>query len=80
MLFSYQLGKAFTDLIAKFGWDSITILYEDQNSLLRLKEIFTRTSEMVYPKSFKMILKQLVKTEDFGYRAVSTQGLLSVAF
>jgi hypothetical protein len=44
--FSFLSGKAFIDLITQYGWESITILYEDNDSMMRLKEIFDITSEV----------------------------------
>jgi hypothetical protein len=41
-----QTGKAFIDLITQYGWESITILYENNDSMMRLKEIFDITSEV----------------------------------
>ena len=37
---------AFIDLVVKYGWDSVTIMYENNESMMRLKEIFTRTTEV----------------------------------
>ena len=68
----FETGSAFTDLIVKYDWDSVTILYENNDSMLRLKEIFTRTSKMIYPRSFKMVLKQLKQSPELGYRDVSS--------
>jgi len=45
-LFS-ETGKAFIDLIVQYGWESITILYENNDSMMRLKEIFDITSEVI---------------------------------
>ena len=43
----FQLsGMAFIDLVVKYGWDSVTIMYENNESMMRLKEIFTRTTEV----------------------------------
>ena len=41
---------AFIDLVVKYGWDSVTILYEDNDSMMRLKEIFTRTTKACIKK------------------------------
>ncbi len=42
----FETGKAFIDLIVQYGWESITILYENNDSMMRLKEIFDITSEV----------------------------------
>ena len=39
------LGMAFIDLVVQYRWDTVTILYEDNDSMMRLKEIFTRTTK-----------------------------------
>ena len=39
-------GSAYIDLIVKYGWDAITILYENNDSMMRLKAIFDRTAEV----------------------------------
>ena len=40
------LGSGYVDLITQYGWDTITILYENNDSMMRLKKIFDRTSEV----------------------------------
>ena len=40
------VGGAFIDLIVKYDWDAITILYENNDSMMRLKGIFDRTAEV----------------------------------
>lgn len=37
-------GQAYVDLIQRYGWDQVTILYENNDSLMRLKKIFDQTS------------------------------------
>lgn len=51
------LGQAFLDLITQYGWDSITILYQNNYSMARLKQIFDKTSDAApntirYPRHF----------------------------
>ena len=48
-------GKAFIDLISQYGWESITILYENNDSMMRLKEIFDITSEVSAKAFFQKI-------------------------
>ena len=64
------LGSAFIDLVIKYNWDVVTILYENNDSMMRLKEVFTRTAKILYPNTFRMVVKQLVHTEENGYRDV----------
>ena len=64
------LGSAFIDLVIQYNWDVVTILYENNESMMRLKEIFTRTAKILYPNTFRMVVKQLVHTEENGYRDV----------
>ena len=37
-------AQAYNDLIGKYGWDAVTILYENNESMSRLKEVFDRTA------------------------------------
>ena len=46
-------GSAFIDLVIKYGWVSVTILYENNESMMRLKEIYTHTSKVKIIISFK---------------------------
>jgi hypothetical protein len=39
-------GKAYDDLINRYGWEKVTILYEDNNSMKRIKTLFERTSKV----------------------------------
>ena len=48
------------DLVVKYGWDSVTILYENNDSMMRLKEIFTRTTKVItYQLIFRIKVFQL---------------------
>ncbi len=40
------LGHAFIELVVRYGWDTVTILYEDNDSMMRLKEIFSRSAQV----------------------------------
>ena len=64
------LGSAYIDLIKAYGWDTIIILYEDNDSLIRLKTIFDRTSKITENEQFSILTKALVKDE-YGYLGVS---------
>lgn len=39
-------GRAYVDHIIRYGWDMITVLYENNDSMMRLKGIFDRTAEV----------------------------------
>ncbi len=66
------LGRAYTDVIEAYGWDSVTILYENNDSMMRLKTVFDRTAELqtgFTSTPFSILTKELVKNEN-GYRDV----------
>ena len=63
-------GQAYTDLAFRYGWDTVTILYEDNDSMSRLKEILDKTADVLFPNTFKLNLKKLVNTTENGYRDV----------
>ena len=67
-------GQAYTDLAFRYGWDTVTILYEDNESMSRLKEILDKTADVLFPNTFKLNLKKLVNTTDNGYRDVYSLG------
>ena len=50
-------GSAFIDLVIKYGWVSVTILYENNESMMRLKEIYTHTSKVKIMISLEKICK-----------------------
>nr|AHN49642.1 ionotropic glutamate kainate receptor 2 [Caligus rogercresseyi] len=64
------LGRALIDLINAYGWDAVTILYENNESLRRIKELLDLTSEIASPDTFQFIMKQLIQSPDDGYRDV----------
>ena len=45
---------AYNDLIGKYGWDAVTILYENNESMSRLKEVLDRTAKV---SDFHTIMK-----------------------
>ena len=56
-----QLSKAYADLIVQYNWKSFVIVYENEESLVRLQEV------LKLPKHYegiKIILKQLDPTSD----------------
>ena len=48
------LGGAYLDLIEAYGWKSITILYQDNDSMMTLKQIFDRTSTVEPGDEFRL--------------------------
>ncbi|XP_040571507.1 glutamate receptor ionotropic, kainate 2 [Lepeophtheirus salmonis] len=64
------LGRALIDIINAYGWDYVTILYEDNDSIIRIKELLDFTSEIASPDIFQFVMKQLVSTPEDGYREV----------
>ena len=56
---------AFIDLVVKYGWDSVTILYENNDSMMRLKEIFTRTTKvrMIFDTKLSFLLQIQAKSQ-----------------
>ena len=67
------LGRAYIDIIEQYGWDAITILYENNDSMMRLKAIFDKTSKISDNEQFSILTKELVNNEN-GYRDVSILG------
>ncbi|XP_069981522.1 glutamate receptor ionotropic, kainate 2-like [Penaeus vannamei] len=66
----FSLSKAYFDLVREFEWTSFTILYEDNDGLVRLQELFK-----VPPKKYKITLMQLPDHKD--YRDVLRNVLIS---
>ena len=63
------LGSAYLDLIRAYGWKSITILYQDNDSMMTLKQIFDHTSSIEPGDEFRIVVKQL-EENDNGFRDV----------
>ena len=63
------LGGAYLDLIEAYGWKTITILYQDNDSMMTLKQIFDRTSTVDPGEEFRLVIKQLEENEN-GFRDV----------
>ncbi len=40
------LGRAYNEIIDAYKWETITILYEDSNSMNNMKNLFDKTSEV----------------------------------
>ena len=63
------MGGAYLDLIEAYQWKAITILYQDNNSMMTLKQILDSTSTVGPMDEFRLVIKQLVHNEN-GYRDV----------
>ena len=48
------LGGAYLDLVEAYGWKSVTILYQDNDSMMTLKQIFDRTSTVEPGDEFRL--------------------------
>ena len=63
------LGSAYLDLVEAYDWKSITILYQDNDSMMTLKQIFDHTSSIEPQDEFRIVVKQL-EENDNGFRDV----------
>jgi len=70
------LGSAYLDLIETYSWKTITILYQDDDSMMTLKEIFAKTANIAPTDEFRLVVKQLAHNEN-GYRDVLKEIFLS---
>jgi len=71
------LGKAYLDVLEAYGWSTVTILYQDNNSMMTLKEIFGRTATGdASQEDFRLVIKQLTLNEN-GYRDVLREIFMS---
>jgi len=70
------LGTAYLDLLHQYSWKTITILYQDNDSMMTLKEIFDRTATVAPTDEFRIVVKQLVHNEN-GYRDTLKEIFLS---
>ena len=71
-----SLGGAYLDLIEAYGWKTITILYQDNDSFMTLKKILEKTANIGPLDQFRLVVKQLKKTEN-GYRDILREVYLS---
>ena len=71
-----SLGGAYLDLIEAYGWKTITILYQDNDSFMTLKKILEKTANIGPLDQFRLVVKQLKKTEN-GYRDILKEVYLS---
>lgn len=63
------LGTAYLDLLEAYNWNVVTILYQDNDSMMTLKEIFLKTGRIQQNEKFRLVIKQLSHNEN-GYRDV----------
>jgi len=63
------LSSSYLDLIEAYQWKTITILYQDNDSMMTLKSIFDRTASFDELDEFRLVIKQLEKNDN-GYRDV----------
>ena len=64
-----SLSSAYLDLLEAYRWTTITILYQDNDSMMTLKEIFRRTTTAGPIGKMQVVVKRLVQNEN-GYRDV----------
>ena len=55
--------QAYVELIARFGWKSYTILYEDNQGLIRLQELLKSPTQ----SDIKISVRQLPSDDDYRY-------------
>ena len=60
---------AYNDLIGKYGWDAVTILYENNESMSRLKEVLDRTAKV---SDFHTIMNHMT-TEYLLYKLIKLE-------
>jgi len=70
------LGSAYMDILNEYSWKTITILYQDGDSMMTLKEIFAHTATAAPDQEFRLVVKQLIYNEN-GYRDVLKEVFLS---
>ena len=62
-----SLSRIYLDLLEAYDWRTVTVLYQDNNSLKKLKQIFHKTARMT--EKFRLVVKQL-RPNSNGYRDV----------
>jgi ionotropic glutamate receptor len=70
------LGTAYLDLLEAYQWKTITILYQDNDSLMTIQQILKKTATVGPMDEFRLVVKQLVHNEN-GYRDVLKEIFLS---
>ena len=59
--FFSNILQAYVQLIERFGWKSYTILYEDNQGLVRLQELLKSPTQ----SDVKIVVRQLPPDEDY---------------
>ena len=54
-----SLGSAYLDVLEAYNWQTITILYQDNNSMMTLKKILQKTGKVGDRQSRVVFLPQL---------------------
>ena len=57
----FKLFQAYVELIERFGWRSYTILYEDNQGLVRLQELLKSPTQ----SDVRIVVRQLPADEDY---------------
>ena len=70
------LSEAYLDLLEAYQWTTITILYQDNDSMMTLKAIFEKTFSVLPSESFRVVVRKLEKNEN-GFRDTLRETLLS---
>ncbi|KAH0546102.1 hypothetical protein KQX54_006579 [Cotesia glomerata] len=59
--FANSVYDAYVDLVKAWGWKSFTIIYENNEGLVRLQELLKAHG----PSEFPIAVRQLGETEDY---------------
>ena len=70
------LGGAYLDVLEAYQWETVTILYQDNDSFMTLKPILEKTAKISHNERFRLVVKQLVKNQN-GYRDVLKEIFMS---
>ena len=71
-----SMSRAYLDLVEANSWSSITILFQDNNSMNTMRELFRRTTVPGVNGKLQLIVKRLT-LNDNGYRDVLQEVLSS---
>jgi len=70
------LGTVYLDLMEEYQWKTVTILYQDNDSMMTIQQILKKTATVGPMDQFRLVVKQLVHNEN-GYRDVLQEIFLS---
>lgn len=59
-----MLTKAYADVVRGWNWKSFTVLYEDEEGLMRLQDVIQLSTTPIY----KVIVRQLPESDDYRYK------------